>query len=219
MKVIFYEIHDCYYELIDNKPAIIAPSTTDKELLSKYHFIQLLDGRWVHYMTQEESTYMFNKAVAQMVVFSNDNNPPESSKRPSLTTVFLILRICSLLLLMIGGCLITVNKLISCIIMALSAVIMFITLYSKQDKYIIESYNNSNHPIKDKRYYNDPTETGNRTNRSSNDVLKCILIICGYIIITVVISAFLLLYAFIESCTSCENDIYNFPNSCHESQE
>ena len=207
MKVIFYEIQDCYYELIDNKPAIIAPAPTDKELLSKYHFIQLLDGRWVHYMTQEENTYMFNKAVAQMVVFSNDNNPPESSKRPSLTTVFLILRICSLLLLIIGGCLITVNKLISCIIMALSAVIMFITLYSKQDKYIIESYNNSS------------TETGNRTNRSSNDVLKCILIICGYIIITVVISAFLLLYAFIESCTSCENDINNFPNSCQESQE
>lgn len=69
MKVIFYEIQDCYHELIDNKPAIIAPLTTDKELLSKYHFIQLLDGRWVHYMNEFEFSYMKHNSNRKTVLF------------------------------------------------------------------------------------------------------------------------------------------------------
>ncbi len=71
MKVIFYEIYDCEYELLNDKPAIIAPYCTDDYLLKKYRFIQLLDGRWVHYMTEREIVYMSNNLNESIINFNN----------------------------------------------------------------------------------------------------------------------------------------------------
>ncbi len=74
MKVIFYEIQDCYYELVYNSPAIIAPPTTDKELLNKYIFIQLLDGRWVHYMKQDEIALLEKNIGCDTLIFCSDED-------------------------------------------------------------------------------------------------------------------------------------------------
>ena len=69
MKIMYYDIHDCGFELIDNKPAIIAPEGTDPELLKKYDFVQLLDGRWCHYMTMDEKLYMADHKGEELLVF------------------------------------------------------------------------------------------------------------------------------------------------------
>ncbi len=74
MKVTFYEIQDCYYELVYNSPAIIAPPSTDKELLNKYIFIQLLDGRWVHYMNQDEIALLEKNIGCDTLIFCSDED-------------------------------------------------------------------------------------------------------------------------------------------------
>ena len=73
MKIMYYDIHDCGFELIDNKPAIIAPEGTDPELLKKYDFVQLLDGRWCHYMTLDEKLHMTNHEGDEILIFNEEN--------------------------------------------------------------------------------------------------------------------------------------------------
>ncbi|MBQ9807753.1 MAG: hypothetical protein IJM55_02680 [Ruminococcus sp.] len=71
MKIMYYDIHDCDYEFLDGKPAIIAPQDTDVELLKKFDFVQLLDGRWCHYMTLDEKLYMKNNKGKEILIFCN----------------------------------------------------------------------------------------------------------------------------------------------------
>ena len=73
MKIIYYEIHDCCFEYVDNISAIIAPEGTDEELLKKYDFVQLLDGRWCHYMTLDEKLHMMNHEGDETLIFNEEN--------------------------------------------------------------------------------------------------------------------------------------------------
>ncbi len=73
MKVKYYEVHDCDFEYVDNISAIIAPEDTDKELLKKYDFVQLLDGRWCHYMTLDEKLHMINHEGDEILIFNEEN--------------------------------------------------------------------------------------------------------------------------------------------------
>ena len=81
MKITYYDIHGCDYEYVDNKPAIIAPQDTDVELLKKFDFVQLLDGRWCHYMTLDEKLHYLNNENEELLFFSHepsdDNEPVE----------------------------------------------------------------------------------------------------------------------------------------------
>lgn len=82
MKIMYYEVHDCDFEYVDNKPAIIAPVDTDVELLKKFDFVQLLDGRWCHYMTLDEKLHYLNNENEELLIFNHehsaDNEPVES---------------------------------------------------------------------------------------------------------------------------------------------
>jgi len=81
MKITYYDIHGCDFEYVDNKPAIIAPEDTDVELLKKFDFVQLLDGRWCHYMTLDEKLHYLNNENEELLIFSHepsdDNEPVE----------------------------------------------------------------------------------------------------------------------------------------------
>lgn len=73
MKIMYYDIHDCDFEYVDNISAIIAPEDTDEELLKKYDFVQLLDGRWCHYMTLDEKLHMINHEGDDILIFNEEN--------------------------------------------------------------------------------------------------------------------------------------------------
>ena len=79
MKIIYYEIDNCEYELIGGKSAITAPEGTDEELLKKRGFTMLLDGRWVHYLTESEAARVKVSTDSDTLVFgeSEDILPEE----------------------------------------------------------------------------------------------------------------------------------------------
>ena len=65
MLIDFYEIYNCSYSIIDNNPVLIAPGNITVELLYKYRFVQLNNGQWYHYLTQDEYNFIMN----------NEHNP------------------------------------------------------------------------------------------------------------------------------------------------
>lgn len=71
MKIMYYEVHDCEHKLINGSHAIIAPKGIDEKLLRKYDFVQLLDGRWIHFMTADEKLYMKNNKGKETLIFCN----------------------------------------------------------------------------------------------------------------------------------------------------
>ena len=73
MKIMYHDIHGCDFEYVDNISAIIAPEGTDEELLKKYDFVQLLDGRWCHYMTLDEKLHMMNHEGDEILIFNEEN--------------------------------------------------------------------------------------------------------------------------------------------------
>ncbi|NLT10035.1 MAG: hypothetical protein GXY08_11100 [Ruminococcus sp.] len=76
MKIIYFGIQDCKCELIDGKLAIIAPEDVDAERLKEYSFIQLLDGRWCHFMAYYEVNYYMNSGGNDVLIFP----PPNASQ-------------------------------------------------------------------------------------------------------------------------------------------
>jgi len=81
MKIMYYEVHDCEHKLINGSHAIIAPKGIDEKLLRKFDFVQLLDGRWCHYMTLDEKLHYLNNENEELLIFSHepsdDNEPVE----------------------------------------------------------------------------------------------------------------------------------------------
>ena len=73
MKIMYYEVHDCEHKLINGSHAIIAPKGIDEKLLRKYDFVQLLDGRWCHYMTLDEKLHMLNHEGDDILIFNEEN--------------------------------------------------------------------------------------------------------------------------------------------------
>ena len=113
MKVMFYEINDCEYEFLNGKPVITAPYSTDFALLKKYHFVQLIDGRWVHYMTDREIDNMRNYPNGEPLIIYDaeeryimpENQQPErDSENDAIVTIGLTL------LFLLGFCMTTVNS-------------------------------------------------------------------------------------------------------------
>ena len=114
MKVMFYEINDCEYEYLNGRPAITAPYCTDFALLKKYHFVQLIDGRWVHYMTDREIDNMRKYPNGEPLIIYDDaeeryimpeNQQPErDSENDAIVTIGLTL------LFLLGFCMTTVNS-------------------------------------------------------------------------------------------------------------
>ena len=99
MKITYYDIHGCDYEYVDNKPAIIAPQDTDVELLKKFDFVQLLDGRWCHYMTLDEKLQYLNNENEELLIFSNehsDDNEPVERDAP-IAYIIVMLAICAII--------------------------------------------------------------------------------------------------------------------------
>ena len=72
MKIHFYEVKDCTYDMVQGIPAIFAPEGVDTETLQRHFFIQTLDGRWFHYLTREEYYYLMSFSGSDEVVFRFD---------------------------------------------------------------------------------------------------------------------------------------------------
>lgn len=71
MQVHFYEIRGCTCSNADGKPVLVAPEYTQLDLLNYYQFILLPDGRWVHFLTNEEYASVMTGYPHRDVVFSH----------------------------------------------------------------------------------------------------------------------------------------------------
>ena len=62
MKITYFGIKNCEYEMVAGYPAIIAPEGIDEEVLKRNNFVQLIDGRWCHFMDDAEISYYNEKS-------------------------------------------------------------------------------------------------------------------------------------------------------------
>ena len=69
MYVHFYEIRGCTCDNVDSRPVLVAPRDTRLDLLTKYQFILLADGRWVHFLTNDEYAYVMTGYPNRDVTF------------------------------------------------------------------------------------------------------------------------------------------------------
>ena len=102
MKITYFTIENCEYELMDGKPAIIAPEGIDEERLKEYTFIQLLDGRWCHYMTDAEKAYYKAQNDTGALTFSQQNMLPYQQKYDRKRKIDFYITFTLILLLLIG---------------------------------------------------------------------------------------------------------------------
>ena len=98
MKIIYFGIEDCELEIRSGNPTIIAPEGIDEERLTEYDFIQLVDGRWCHYMDELETAYYVNHENTEVLSFPPppsfslvDIKEPDNSKANLLTGLFVII--------------------------------------------------------------------------------------------------------------------------------
>jgi len=66
----FYAVYNCQLTVVNNVPALIAPQGVDLNALSFYRFVQLQDGNWYHFLTQDEYNYIQAYSSTGTVVFS-----------------------------------------------------------------------------------------------------------------------------------------------------
>ena len=71
MKIIYYGIDDCEYAMITGRPAIIAAAMVSEEYLKSLDFVQLIDGRWCHFMTKAENEYYIKNSNTDPLVMDN----------------------------------------------------------------------------------------------------------------------------------------------------
>ena len=69
MYVHFYEIRGCICDNVDNRPVLVAPRDTRLDLLTKYQFVLLTDGRWVHFLTNDEYAHVMTGYPNRDVTF------------------------------------------------------------------------------------------------------------------------------------------------------
>ena len=94
MKITYFGIKNCEYEQIDNRPAIIAPARVSEVLLRSNGFIQLVDGRWCHFMADYEIKYFNESGQADTLEFpplpSEYQSPepePQDQKNADIITI------------------------------------------------------------------------------------------------------------------------------------
>lgn len=88
MKITYFGIKNCEYEMVAGYPAIIAPEGIDEEVLKRNNFVQLIDGRWYHFMTDAENEYYMNNSNAEKIEFSLQQM--QESKDDSNITIFFV---------------------------------------------------------------------------------------------------------------------------------
>ena len=71
MKIIYYGIDDCEYAMIAGRPALIAAAMVPEEYLKSLDFVQLIDGRWCHFMTKAENEYYIKNSNTDPLVMDN----------------------------------------------------------------------------------------------------------------------------------------------------
>ncbi len=102
MKITYFGIKNCEYEQIDNRPAIIAPARVSDVLLRSNGFIQLVDGRWCHFMADYEIKYFNESGQADTLEFPplpSEYQPPEpepqDQKKADIITIISVISVAS----------------------------------------------------------------------------------------------------------------------------
>lgn len=73
MNVHYYEIKNCQLGQSCGRPVIFPPKNTDRELLSRYGFVQIMNTEeWCHFLSNEEYQYIMQFSQQDNVVFVGD---------------------------------------------------------------------------------------------------------------------------------------------------
>ncbi|HNZ98825.1 hypothetical protein [Ruminococcus sp.] len=135
MRVDYYGMDNCTYDMYCGRPALFAPEGADEAMLAGYGFARLPDGRYIHFLDQQEYFHIINNEVNGRVVFDQATHymitqyyrsqyaPPPPVNRSEGGTVMCII---SLALFLISPLLILVNPGISMLGWIASLVLMII---------------------------------------------------------------------------------------------
>ena len=121
MKIIYYGIDDCEYAMIAGRPALIAAAMVSEEYLKSLDFVQLIDGRWCHFMDE----YEYNAYISGRHHFDGINQSPGNVKHYDENDIMITLGL--VLLYIIGIILLFYDLAISLFIIAVSLFVLFIS--------------------------------------------------------------------------------------------
>ena len=74
MRVDYYDMPDCTYEMYFGRPALFSPEGTDMAMLAAYGFTPLPDGRYIHFLDQQEYCHIVSNESAGIVVFDQSTH-------------------------------------------------------------------------------------------------------------------------------------------------
>lgn len=69
MTVDYYEIKGCAFDMYCGRPAIFAPVGTAADIMANYGFSLMNDGRYVHFLDQQEYYHVMMQSGCERVVF------------------------------------------------------------------------------------------------------------------------------------------------------
>ena len=127
MKIIYYGIDDCEYAMIAGRPALIAPEGIDIEVLKRNNFVQLMDGRWCHFMDDYEVDYYMNSGDIDVLIFPPPNVYQHKNAVNRNKEIDICITLGLVLLFIVGIMLLLVNYKISLIMMTASFLGLFIS--------------------------------------------------------------------------------------------
>ena len=138
MKITYFTIENCEYEMVAGYPAIIAPEGIDEEVLKRNNFVQLIDGRWCHFMDDAEISYYNEKSRyyndtedTKIIEFSMQQLTGTNHSNRFITDLFFII------VLLLGGLCILVD-IIAGISIVLSVFLIFWIIHTS-DRFLEES--------------------------------------------------------------------------------
>lgn len=127
MLVHYYTVKNCKFEMYEGKPAIFASEEADEDSPTiKFNFFQTVDGRWCHYLTQEEYYYIMSFPSDAEVTFGKRLKPPNplSAKEKRYANIMCLislgLLICGIIILLCTGSQIAIHSWVASLILMIA---------------------------------------------------------------------------------------------------
>ncbi len=74
MRVDYYDILNCGYDVYCGRPALFAPEGVPEDILARYGFARLYDGRFMYYLDQMEYYHIASCGSTDRVVFDQSTH-------------------------------------------------------------------------------------------------------------------------------------------------
>lgn len=127
MLIHYFSVRNCTYEIYEGKPAIFAPEEADiNSPTISFNFFQTIDGRWCHYLSEEEYYYIMSFPKDTDVTFGKAPKPTDdlSAKEKRYANILCLISIgfiiCGILISFFGRGMIALHCWVTALILMIT---------------------------------------------------------------------------------------------------